>query len=443
MAKTMPYSLEAEESLLGNLLIYKEALREVTDAGLLSEDFYFEKHQRIFAIISDMHSRGQDVDTVSLSVGLKDYDCFEKYGGMDYLLRLTSATVSNANTKEYIRIIKNKAYARKLILTANSIMNKGYDGSVDIYELLSTAEQAFSEINRSRNISDFIDSQTVFTQALKKIHKIHDQGSVITGVKSMYNDLDRLTTGFQNGDLIILAARPSVGKTALALNIALHAAATSGGAIAIFSLEMPAEQLAIRMLSAKSMIAGQKLRTGQLSNDDWSKLDDAVGTLRKQLLFIDDTPGIKLHDMFAKCRTLANKYGLSLVIVDYIQLVQGQGRFESRQQEVSEISRQLKALARDLKVPVIALSQLSRSVERREDKRPMLSDLRESGSIEQDADLVLFLYREEYYNRKEESEKPATEEVELSLAKHRNGPTGMIKLIFERDINAFYGVKQA
>ena len=290
-------------------------------------------------------------------------------------------------------------------------------------------------------MSDFKKSSEVFDATLEKIQRIYDQGDTITGIKSMYSDLDRMTTGFQRGDLIILAARPSVGKTAFALNISLNAASVSSGAVAIFSLEMPADQLASRMLSAKSRVAGQKLRTGKLDNNDWSKVNEAVSELRRQKIYIDDTPGIKVSDIFAKCRTLKNDAGLSLIIIDYIQLIQGSGKNESRQQEVSEISRRLKALARELDVPVIALSQLSRGVEKREDKRPMLSDLRESGAIEQDADLVMFLYRDEYYNRKDEEERAATEEVELNLAKHRNGPTGLVKLMFEREINAFYGIK--
>lgn len=439
--RTMPYSLEAEESLLGNIMLYDEAMRQTVEAGILSEDFYFDNHRKIYNIMYSMYEKKESIDTVSLSTKLKDFEYYDKVGGADFILRLTGSTISNANTKDYIRIIKNKSYARKVIEAANKIADEGYDGKLEIEDLLDEAENRILGITRSRAMSDFKKSSEVFDATLEKIQRIYDQGDTITGIKSMYSDLDRMTTGFQRGDLIILAARPSVGKTAFALNISLNAASVSSGAVAIFSLEMPADQLASRMLSAKSRVAGQKLRTGKLDNNDWSKVNEAVSELRRQKIYIDDTPGIKVSDIFAKCRTLKNDAGLSLIIIDYIQLIQGSGKNESRQQEVSEISRRLKALARELDVPVIALSQLSRGVEKREDKRPMLSDLRESGAIEQDADLVMFLYRDEYYNRKDEEERAATEEVELNLAKHRNGPTGLVKLMFEREINAFYGIK--
>lgn len=439
--RTMPYSLEAEESLLGNIMLYDEAMRQTVEAGILSEDFYFDNHRKIYNIMYSMYEKKESIDTVSLSTKLKDFEYYDKVGGADFILRLAGSTISNANTKDYIRIIKNKSYARKVIEAANKIADDGYDGKLEIEDLLDEAENRILGITRSRAMSDFKKSSEVFDATLEKIQRIYDQGDTITGIKSMYSDLDRMTTGFQRGDLIILAARPSVGKTAFALNISLNAASVSSGAVAIFSLEMPADQLASRMLSAKSRVAGQKLRTGKLDNNDWSKVNEAVSELRRQKIYIDDTPGIKVSDIFAKCRTLKNDAGLSLIIIDYIQLIQGSGKNESRQQEVSEISRRLKALARELDVPVIALSQLSRGVEKREDKRPMLSDLRESGAIEQDADLVMFLYRDEYYNRKDEEERAATEEVELNLAKHRNGPTGLVKLMFEREINAFYGIK--
>ncbi|MDD6004446.1 MAG: replicative DNA helicase [Firmicutes bacterium] len=439
--RTMPYSLEAEESLLGNIMLYDEAMRQTVEAGILSEDFYFDNHRKIYNIMYSMYEKKESIDTVSLSTKLKDFEYYDKVGGADFILRLAGSTISNANTKDYIRIIKNKSYARKVIEAANKIADEGYDGKLEIEDLLDEAENRILGITRSRAMSDFKKSSEVFDATLEKIQRIYDQGDTITGIKSMYSDLDRMTTGFQRGDLIILAARPSVGKTAFALNISLNAASVSSGAVAIFSLEMPADQLASRMLSAKSRVAGQKLRTGKLDNNDWSKVNEAVSELRRQKIYIDDTPGIKVSDIFAKCRTLKNDAGLSLIIIDYIQLIQGSGKNESRQQEVSEISRRLKALARELDVPVIALSQLSRGVEKREDKRPMLSDLRESGAIEQDADLVMFLYRDEYYNRKDEEERAATEEVELNLAKHRNGPTGLVKLMFEREINAFYGIK--
>lgn len=438
--KVIPYSLEAEEALLGNIMLYPNCLREVIEAGIDSNDFYLDKHKKIFSIMSNMYEKKEKVDTISLSAKLKDFDCFEKIGGLDYLLKLTDASVSSVNTKEYIRILQNKAISRKIIKAGEEISTEGYDASLNPDEVLELAEKKISEITRSKTDNEFKDGADVFDGAVEKIEKIQKAGSTITGVKTYYSDLDRITTGFQKGDLILLAARPSMGKTALALNFAVNAAQSAQGAIAIFSLEMPADQLAMRMLSCKSKVPGQKLRQGNVSPEEWDRLREANQELKAQKLFIDDSSNVKVSEMTAKLRRLKNDQGLHLVIIDYIQLIQSAGRVESRQQEVSEISRRLKAMARELEVPVIALSQLSREAEKRkDDKRPMLSDLRESGSLEQDADLVMFIYREEYYN-KDPNKKTEREDVELHIAKHRNGPTDTIKLAFERDINAFYGI---
>ena len=440
--RAMPCSLEAEESLLGNMILYPEAVRETVESGLLSEDFYDNQHRKVFSVMKTMYERKENIDQISLISRLKTLDIFDSLGGTDFITHLIRKTVSNTNTKDYIQILKNYSYRRQVIEASEAMAKDAYEvGNKDVGELLDQSEQRILNITRSRTMSDFKKGSEVFNDALAKIQRIAEQGSAITGVRSLYSDLDNMTTGFQKGDFIVLAARPSVGKTALALNFALNASSVSSGAVAIFSLEMPAEQLATRMLSAKSRVPGQTLRTGKLSNDDWSKVNEAVNELRRQRIYIDDTPGNKINDIFAKCRTLKNETEISLIIIDYIQLIRGSGNVESRQQEVSEISRNLKALAREIDVPVIALSQLSRSVEKRDDKRPMLSDLRESGSIEQDADLVMMLYRDDYYNHKEDEERSKTEEVEVNLAKHRNGPTGMIKLVFERELNAFYGYK--
>ena len=437
--KSIPYSIEAEESLLGNILLYPTAMQETIEAGIVSDDFYLDKHKRIFNIMSSMYDNKEKVDTVSLSSKLKDFDYFDKVGGLEYLMKLADSTISNVNTKEYIRIIKNKSLSRKIIKAGEEIANDGYDGKTGIDEVLETAEKKILDITRSRTDSDFKVGSVVFDEAIKKIEAIEASGSAITGVRTRFSALDSMTAGLQKGDLILLAARPSMGKTALALNMAINSAMVNQGACAIFSLEMPAEQLAMRMFSAKAKVEGQKLRKGQLSEDDWRSINEASQELKHQKFFIDDTPGIKVSDMYAKCRKLKNDHGLYLVVIDYIQLIQATGKSESRQQEVSEISRRLKAMARELEVPVIALSQLSRSVESRQDKRPMLSDLRESGALEQDADIVMFLYREEYYNREEEK-SDEREDVELIISKHRNGPTGMVKLAFEKSYNAFYSI---
>lgn len=439
----MPYSPEAEESLLGNIMLYEDAMQESDEAGLVASDFYLDKHRQIYNIMDNMYQKKEKIDVTSLSSKLKDFEIFEKIGGFEYLLHLTSSTISRNNTKEYIDIIKNKSIARKIIEAGQRIADDGYNGSVAVDELVDNAEKYILDVTRSRTVSDFRKAGDVFGETIDKIEKIQERGSTITGVRSLFSALDNMTTGFQRGDLIILAARPSVGKTAFALNVALNAASVSSDAVAIFSLEMPSEQLATRMLAIKSEVQIQKLRTGKLDDNEWSLIHESVQELKRQKLYIDDTPGIKINDIFAKCRKLKNDHGLSLVIIDYMQLILSSGRIESRQQEVSEISRRLKALARELDVPVIALSQLSRAVEQRNDKRPMLSDLRESGSIEQDADLVMFLYRDEYYQKEEEKSAEKRVEVELSLAKHRNGPTGKVILAFEKEINRFYSVENS
>lgn len=440
--KNLPYSLEAEQSLLGNILIFKETMRECIEAGVESDDFYLDKHRRIYNICSSMYENRETIDTISLSTKLKDYEYFDSIGGLDYLLSLTDATIDKTNTKEYIRIIKNKSLARRIIKAGEEIASDGYDGQAGIDEVLEKAEKKILDITRSRTDSDFKPGSEVFESAVKKIEAIEAAGSAITGVKTRFSQLDQMTAGLQRSDMIILAARPSMGKSALALNIALNSAMVSTGACAIFSLEMPCEQLANRMLSAKAKVDGQKIRKGQLNEAEWIKLKEAEQELKRQKIFFDDTPGIKISDMHAKCRKLKEDYGLYLIIIDYIQLIQSTTKAESRQQEVSDISRKIKAMARELDVPIIALSQLSRSVEARNDKRPMLSDLRESGAIEQDADIVMFIYREDYY-KKDEERNEKREDVELIIAKHRNGPIGTVKLAFEKDINAFYSISNS
>ena len=437
----MPYSIEAEESLLGNIMLYPDAMRQCVDAGITADDFYLEKHRSIYNIMSSMFENKEKVDTVSLSTKLKDFGIYDKIGGLEYVMQLANATISANNTAEYISIIRNKSLARKVIKVGEEISNDAFDTSVGVDEMLENVERKVTEVTRSKTSADFLSGEAVFDQTIKHIQAIQEAGSDITGVRTLYSDLDSKTAGFQKGDLIIVAARPSMGKTALALNFAINSASVTPGAVAIFSIEMPAEQVAIRILAAKADVEIQKLRTGKLSDQDWSAINNASQQLKRQNFYIDDTPGTKVSEMYAKARKLAQDSGLYMIIVDYIQLIQATGQSDSRQQEVSEISRRLKAMARELNVPVIAVSQLSRNVESRQDKRPMLSDLRESGALEQDADLVLFLYRDAYYNRDAVSEAE-TEEVELQIAKHRNGPTGKISLAFKRETNAFYGLKK-
>ncbi|MBQ6478411.1 MAG: replicative DNA helicase [Erysipelotrichaceae bacterium] len=440
--KSMPYSIEAEESLLGNIMLYPEAMRQCSEAEIKADDFYLEKHQHIYNVMSAMFEKREQVDTVSLSTKLKDFGVYDRIGGLDYLMQLVNATISANNTKDYIAIIKNKSLARKVIKVGEEISNDAYNSQISVDEMLENVERKVTEVTRSKLSSDFKTGEEVFDAYLKHIEAIQEAGSDITGIRSLYADLDKKTAGFQKGDLIIVAARPSMGKTSLALNIAMNSASVTHGSVAIFSIEMPAEQVAMRILAAKSKVEIQKLRTGNLNDEEWSRINEASQQLKRQNFFIDDTPGIKVSEMYAKARKLAQDNGLYMIIVDYIQLIQATGKSDSRQQEVSEISRRLKAMARELNVPVIAVSQLSRSVESRQDKRPMLSDLRESGALEQDADLVLFLYRDAYYNR-EENAQSEREDVELLIAKHRNGPTGKVTLAFEKEINAFYGIKNS
>lgn len=443
--KTIPYSIEAEEALLGNILVYKDAMQESIEASLVSDDFYIDKNKKIFTVMSSMYENKEKVDTVSLSSKLIDFDYFDKVGGMDYLVQLADKTVSNANTKEYIKIIKNKSIARRIIRAGEEIASDGYSGSKDTDILLDDAEKKILDITRSRTDSGIASSKEVFAEAIKRIEAAEANGSAITGVKSRYADLDNLTAGFQKGALIILAARPGIGKTAFALNIAINSAAVSQGACAIFSLEMSSTELAMRMLAAKAKVDGQHIKKGQLNENEWGKIKEASQELSNQKIFINDTPGITMNDIYAKCRKLKNDHGLYLVIVDYIQLIQSSGHYESRQQEVSDISRKLKALARDLDVPVIALSQLSRDIETRNkkgDARPLLSDLRESGSLEQDADIVMFIHQKNINNDEEHDINSPNQRVDVQIvvAKHRNGPIADINLAFQKDISAFFSI---
>ena len=445
-ARVMPSAPEAEASLLGTMMVYPNATRIAIEEGLSEDDFYSEANRRVFQAVQSLYQEGSPVDLTTVSTRLNDLGQLEHSGGLGYLTALADAAVTSANTKNYVRMIHDKAVIRSLIETADRISEEGMEGQPDINEYLDRAEKAVLNISRSRRTSEFRNSQQLMTDVLSNIQKMSDNHSDITGLKTGYRDLDRITHGFQKGDLIILAARPSMGKTAVALNLALHSALYEPKkAVAIFSLEMSAEQLAMRLHSAHARVPGDNLKTGYLSNEQWNKVNEAAAELRMLNLYIDDTPGVHVPDMFSKCRRLQAEHGLSLILIDYIQLVTGSsGRSDySRQQEVSDISRSLKALARELEVPVIALSQLSRNVEQREGKKPMLSDLRESGAIEQDADLVMLLYRDAYYNEeaKKLADETGTELLEINVAKHRNGATRKFNVVFEAATNALMNLE--
>ena len=443
----LPSAPEAEASLLGTMMVYPNAARTGMEEGLSEDDFFVDVNRRIFTAVSSLYHEGSPVDLTTVSTRLKDLGQLELVGGFAYLTSLTDAAVTSHNTKHYVAMIHDKAVLRKLIEAAQTIVEEGTSGQADINEYLDQSEKAILDVSRSRRVSEFKGSPELMTSVLDMIQKMSDNHSDITGLKTGFRDLDHVTHGLQKGDLIILAARPSMGKTAVALNLALNVALYQPKqAVAIFSLEMAAEQLAMRLLSARSRVAGDKLKTGYLTNEEWNRVNEAAGELKMLKLYVDDTPGIKTTDIFSKCRRLQAEQGLSLVLIDYIQLITGNssGRNEvNRQQEVSEISRNLKALARELGVPVIALSQLSRLVEQRENKHPQLSDLRESGAIEQDADIVMMLYRESYYNQemKDNLDPDASEPLEINIAKHRNGATRRINVAFEASTNALMNIE--
>lgn len=442
MAKEMPHSIEAEQSILGAMLVYPSLVRTVVDQDLHAEEFYVEAHQRIFGCMMDLHENGQNVDVTTLITRLNDTSQLTLVGGADYVIKLSDSAVSSANGVFYIDIIKQRYHLRRLIETAEKIAEEGFDSSSSLDDVLDHAEKEILEVTRSRRASEFQSSKEVVSRVIKELVALRESDNHITGVRTGYQDLDRMTNGFQRGDLIILAARPAMGKTALALNLGMYTALRNPGAVAFFSLEMPAESLMKRLLSAKSQVEGNKLRGGNISDDELNRLNEAGNELGAAKIFIDDSASIKVSQIFSKCRKLMSEYGLSLIVIDYLQLISGSGRGggDNRQQEVSEISRNLKILAKEMNCPVIALSQLSRSVEQRTDKQPMLSDLRESGAIEQDADIVMFLYREDYYKKTSEQEERSdiNEVVDLNLAKHRNGSVGHVSLVFNKSISAFY-----
>jgi replicative DNA helicase len=427
-----PQNNEAEQSVLGAVFLSKEALITAIEI-LRPEDFYKTAHQRIFKTMQDLYERGEPVDLVTVTAELQDHKLLDEVGGVTYLTEIARSVPTAANIEYYARIVEEKSLLRRLIRTATKIANDGYSREDDVTQILADAERYILEIAQNRNSGGFTPIRDVLLETYERIEFLSQRRGDVTGIPSGYPDLDKMTSGFQRSDLIILAARPSVGKTAFALNVAQNVAARAGETVAIFSLEMAASQLVQRMICAEGNLDASRMRTGWLEEDDWQKLTMAIGTLAKAPIYIDDTPGITVQDIRAKCRRLQAEKGLGLILIDYLQLIQGRGRGENRQQEVSEISRTLKGIARELNVPVIALSQLSRSVEQRQDKRPMMSDIRESGSIEQDADIVAFLYRDDYYDKETENKNV----IEVIIAKQRNGPTGTVELAFLKEYNKF------
>ncbi|AKS39757.1 DNA helicase [Anoxybacillus gonensis] len=433
-----PQNIEAEQAVLGAILLEPSALTTASEI-LIPEDFYRAAHQKIFRTMLQLSDRGEPVDLVTVTSELADANALEEIGGVSYLTELANAVPTAANVQYYAKIVEEKSILRRLIRTATSIAQDGYTREDEVEDVLNEAERKILEVSQRKNTSGFQNIKDVLVQAYDNIEMLHNRKGEITGIPTGFIELDRMTAGFQRSDFIIVAARPSVGKTAFALNIAQNVATRTGENVAIFSLEMGAQQLVMRMLCAEGNINAQNLRTGKLTPEDWGKLTMAMGSLSNAGIFIDDTPNIRVSEIRAKCRRLKQEQGLGMVLIDYLQLIQGSGRNrENRQQEVSEISRSLKALARELDVPVIALSQLSRSVEQRQDKRPMMSDLRESGSIEQDADIVAFLYRDDYYDKESENKNI----IEIIIAKQRNGPVGTVQLAFVKEYNKFVNLER-
>lgn len=417
-----PHNVEAEQSVLGAMILDKAAIIEVTEI-IKSDDFYKEAHKEIFDGIIDLYNRDEPVDLVTLSDELRNRGTLDALGGVTYLSDLSTSGILTSNAKYYAKIVEEKALLRRLIQASSHIIEKGYEAE-EAEILLDMAEKSIFDISQKKNREGFSPLKEILLETFERIEELHSNKGGITGLATGFVDIDRKTSGLQKSDLILIAARPSMGKTAFSINICQNAAVRYGASVAIFSLEMSKDQLVQRMLSSESHIEIQNIRNGNLSEDDWPKLAQSMGPLAQAKIYIDDTPGINVMEMRAKCRRLKMEKGLDLIMIDYLQLMSGHDRSESRQQEISAISRALKILAREMECPVIALSQLSRAPELRADHRPILSDLRESGAIEQDADIVMFLYRDEYYH-------PDTEKKnigELIIAKHRNGSTGAVEL---------------
>ncbi|WP_172198957.1 replicative DNA helicase [Saccharibacillus qingshengii] len=434
-----PQNLEAEQAVLGAVLLQAESLITVMEK-ITADDFYDKSHQMIFEAMVQLGEESQPIDLVTLTSLLKDRGQLEDLGGVSYLAKLANAVPTAANVEYYAQMIEEKAMLRRLIRTATQIVSEGYTGGEDVGLMLSDAERKILEISNRRSSGGFVAIRDVLMEVFDRVEMLNQNSGNSTGIPSGFVDLDRMTAGFQRNDLIILAARPSVGKTAFALNVAQNVSVRAGETVAIFSLEMSAAQLVQRMICAEANLDASVMRTGEFKDEDWTKLTMGIASLSEAEIYIDDTPGITVADIRSKCRRLKKERGLGMIVIDYLQLIQGRGKSgENRQQEVSDISRTLKQIARELELPVIALSQLSRGVEQRQDKRPMMSDLRESGSIEQDADIVAFLYRDDYYNADTEKKNI----IEIIIAKQRNGPVGTVELVFLKNFNKFVNYERA
>ena len=435
--RKVPSSLEAEKAVLGSAFLSKNALQKICDE-LSSDAFYSEANAKIFETLQELNDAQTPVDITILTNRLNDKKILSQVGNVEYLSEIIDSVPSASNVDYYINIVKEKMVARKIIETATEIANDAYESEDSIYDVLESAEMKVLRIGNMRKTSEFQRIQDVAYREQENLEKLAEQGSEITGLATGFIEFDKLTAGLQPNQFVIIAARPAMGKTAFALNLATYASMHSNKAVAVFNLEMSVEQLANRILQSLGQINGSRMRTGRLEHNDWKKLNEAISQLSNANLYLDDTPGITIGEIRSKCRRLSNSdKGLGLVVIDYLQLITGPSKtLGNRQQEVSEISRGLKTMALELGVPVIALAQLSRAVESREDKRPIMSDLRESGSIEQDADIVSFLYRDDYYNKEARRDDNASI-TEFIIGKNRSGPTTTIELLFKKDTSTF------
>ncbi len=426
LGKVPPHDLEAEQAVIGSMLTDKDAV--ISSVEILKvEDFYREDNKAIYEAVLNLYNRAEPIDIITVKSELETMGKFDKIGGLEYLAELPEKVPTTANAIKYIKIVEEKSILRKLIKTANEIIELGYSPTEEVEDIMEGAEKKIFNLMQDKNQKGYTPLKDALVDSFTKLEELYNRKQHITGVPTGFGDLDYRTAGLHGSELILIAARPAMGKTAFALNIATNAAVRENVPVAVFSLEMSKEQLVNRILCSEAMVDSNKVRTGKLEEEDWTKLAESIGPLSEGEIYIDDTPGISIMEIRAKCRKLKLEKNIGLVVVDYLQLVQASNkRSGSREQEISEISRSLKILAKELDVPVIALSQLSRAAEQRPDHRPMLSDLRESGAIEQDADIVMFLYRDDYYNQ--DSEKKDIAEVIIS--KHRGGSTGTVELLW-------------
>ena len=435
--RVMPHNIEAEQSVLGSMFLSKYALQKAVES-LNKEVFYLDSHAKIFEVIADLAEKGSSIDLTTVTAELDNRKILKQVGDVSYVAEVVNSVPSAANIDEYIKIVEEKAILRRLINEATQIVSDGYNSTDQVNDILDNAEKKILSVVKTRKGTEFRTIQDVLFKTQADLEKLAQTKNEITGIATGFYDLDKITSGLHPNELIIIAARPAMGKTAFAVNLATNIATQSKKTVALFNMEMGAEQLAMRMLSSIGQIDAYKLRNGRLEHNDWKRVNEAISRLADTKLFIDDTPGMTISEIRAKCRRLASSEGgLGIVIIDYLQLISGSAKYAgNRQQEVSEISRSLKTLAMELEIPVVALAQLSRTVEGREDKRPLLSDLRESGSIEQDADIVAFLYRDDYYTKQITIDEN-TSESEFIIAKHRSGPTATVDLIFKRNTSTF------